>query len=216
MSWMPWQQPIKPDTFTATSPDLLNRLGKGVTFSYGTYEISKNLFAIMAFRETALVFLGMSLTQEGLQDVLKDAQSRSQWRYAQWVEVDAYNLSTLSPQTCHPRAGGGGKRGEMVPTRMTESAIETIELWGTPFQISVWQELLKIPPRHHSSYGEIAQNIGNPQAHRAVGTAVGANPISGYIPCHRVFPKSGGLGNYRWGVGIKEKLLGEEARKIRG
>jgi len=238
MSWMPWQQPIKSSAVTVASPDLLKRLGRGVIFSYGTYQLSKDLHALLAFHDTCLVFLGVSLKQEGLHVVLQDAQSRPYWRHAQWV--DAYNLSTLLPHPCHPRAGGGpgeqtrscdwekprsgyishvalgprlrggDKGGEIVPTRMTESAIETIELWGTPFQISVWEELLKIPPQRSLSYGEIAQKIGHPKAHRAVGTAVGANPISGYIPCHRVLPKTGGIGNYRWGVGIKEILREQE------
>ena len=185
MSWMPWQQPIKSSAVTVASPDLLKRLGRGVIFSYGTYQLSKDLHALLAFHDTCLVFLGVSLKQEGLHDVLQDAQSRPYWRHARWVETSFKDFPL----------------------------IEAIELWGTPFQISVWEELLKIPSGHHLSYGEIAENIGHPKAHRAVGTAVGANPISGYIPCHRVLPKSGGLGNYRWGVGIKEKLLGEEERE---
>jgi methylated-DNA-[protein]-cysteine S-methyltransferase len=77
---------------------------------------------------------------------------------------------------------------------------------GTPFQISVWEELLKIPYGKVKTYGEIAKRIGNPSAARAVGSAVGANPIPIIVPCHRVVATSG-LGGYSCGVEIKKKLL---------
>lgn len=78
---------------------------------------------------------------------------------------------------------------------------------GTPFQISVWQELITIPAGEVRTYSDIAHAIGSPKAVRAVGTAVGANPVSILIPCHRIVPKRGGIGNYYWGTSIKEKLL---------
>lgn len=78
---------------------------------------------------------------------------------------------------------------------------------GTPFQISVWKELLKIPAGEVRTYSDIAQAIGSPKAVRAVGTAVGSNPVSIIIPCHRILPKSGGIGHYYWGAPFKEKLL---------
>jgi len=165
MSWMPWQQPIKSSTIP--SETFLKKLGAGLTFSYRTHQLSKSLHALIAFHGESLVFLGLSQKKEGLEEVLEDAKTRPYWRNVCWVEVPFKDFP----------------------------GIETIELWGTPFQISVWKTLLKIPSGHHASYGEIAQTIGHPKAHRAVGTAVGANPISGYIPCHRVLPKTGGLGN---------------------
>jgi methylated-DNA-[protein]-cysteine S-methyltransferase len=77
---------------------------------------------------------------------------------------------------------------------------------GTPFQISVWRELLKIPYGNVKTYGEIAESIGEPGAARAVGNAVGANPIPIIIPCHRVIGVNG-LGGYSCGIQIKKKLL---------
>lgn len=79
---------------------------------------------------------------------------------------------------------------------------------GTDFQWAVWQSLwaLKTP----ATYGEIACKIGFPKAVRAVGTAVGKNPLAWLIPCHRVLPKTGGIGQYRWGAEIKEKILRHE------
>ena len=77
---------------------------------------------------------------------------------------------------------------------------------GTPFQTSVWRELLKIPYGRVKTYGEIAKRIGNPSAARAVGNAVGANPIPIIVPCHRVVATNG-LGGYSSGIEIKKKLL---------
>lgn len=85
-----------------------------------------------------------------------------------------------------------------------------LDLQGTDFQISVWKELLKIPRGDVWSYGSVAVNIGRPKAFRAVGTAVGSNPISLVVPCHRVVQASGKLGNYGWGLPLKEKILKAE------
>jgi O-6-methylguanine DNA methyltransferase len=78
--------------------------------------------------------------------------------------------------------------------------------FGTPFQISVWNEILKIPYGSVNTYREIAERIGTPFAARAVGNAVGANPIPIVIPCHRVIGVNG-LGGYSSGIEIKKKLL---------
>lgn len=84
-------------------------------------------------------------------------------------------------------------------------------LIGAPFQIKVWDALLRIPTGHVTTYSEIARAIGRPQAVRAVGTAVGRNPVSWLIPCHRAIRKSGGLGGYHWGVPVKRAILAWEA-----
>lgn len=78
---------------------------------------------------------------------------------------------------------------------------------GTPFQFTVWKHLMRIPLGQTITYGEIAESIGSPGGARAVGAAVGANPVAWLIPCHRVVPASGGPGHYRWGTPAKEKLL---------
>ncbi|CAK0753632.1 hypothetical protein CCP2SC5_190044 [Azospirillaceae bacterium] len=82
---------------------------------------------------------------------------------------------------------------------------------GSDFRIQVWRALLEIPRGQTRSYGEIAQRIGAPQASRAVGQAVGSNPISILIPCHRVISRSGDIHHYHWGVDIKKSLLRWEA-----
>jgi AraC family transcriptional regulator of adaptative response/methylated-DNA-[protein]-cysteine methyltransferase len=82
---------------------------------------------------------------------------------------------------------------------------------GSDFEIRVWETILRIPFGKASTYSDIASHIGKPKAARAVGTAVGKNPISFVVPCHRVLEKSGGLGGYHWGLTRKRAILGWEA-----
>ena len=86
-------------------------------------------------------------------------------------------------------------------------------LIGAPFQIKVWEALMRIPTGHVTTYSEIAGAVGLPKAVRAVGTAVGRNPISWLIPCHRALRKSGGLGGYHWGLPVKRAMLAWEAAR---
>ena len=85
-------------------------------------------------------------------------------------------------------------------------------LKGTNFQVKVWEALLKIPEGTIVSYGALAEVVGRPGASRAVGTAVGRNPIAYLIPCHRVLRSNGAIGGYRWGTARKKAMLGYEAR----
>lgn len=82
-----------------------------------------------------------------------------------------------------------------------------IALYGTPFRRQIWRALLEIPSGTTSTYGELAATIGKPSAARATGTAVGANPISWFIPCHRALAADGRLHNYHWGVARKRAML---------
>lgn len=88
-----------------------------------------------------------------------------------------------------------------------------LHLQGTPFQLQVWEALLGIPEGNLTTYGELAMKLGNPGASRAIGSAVGANPIAYLIPCHRVIRSDGGFGGYRWGTERKRQLLGWELAK---
>ena len=85
-----------------------------------------------------------------------------------------------------------------------------LHIKGTPFQLKVWQALLNIPRGQLTDYGTLAARIGHPKACRAVGTAVGSNPVAVLIPCHRVIRQTGMLGGYRWHRGRKIALLGKE------
>jgi len=87
---------------------------------------------------------------------------------------------------------------------------------GSNFQVKVWRALLELPFGSLATYGSIAARIGAPSAARAVGAAVGANPIAWLIPCHRVIRESGALGGYRWGMERKSAMLGWEAARFSG
>jgi AraC family transcriptional regulator of adaptative response/methylated-DNA-[protein]-cysteine methyltransferase len=88
-----------------------------------------------------------------------------------------------------------------------------LALIGAPFQVKVWEALLAIPSGQVATYSDIATAIGNPKAVRAVGTAIGRNPISWLIPCHRALRKSGALGGYHWGLDVKRALLAYESAR---
>ncbi|MBQ4822603.1 methylated-DNA--[protein]-cysteine S-methyltransferase [Aquimarina sp. MMG016] len=89
-----------------------------------------------------------------------------------------------------------------------------LHLKGTDFQLKVWQTLLKIPLGGLTTYGSIAKQIDKPKASRAVGTAIGNNPVAFLIPCHRVIQSSGDLGGYHWGNTRKTAIIGWEAAKV--
>ncbi len=89
-----------------------------------------------------------------------------------------------------------------------------LHLKGTDFQLKVWETLLKIPMGQLSTYGTIAKRIQHPKASRAVGTAIGSNPIAFLIPCHRVIQSSGAFGGYMWGSTRKAAIIGWEAAQL--
>ena len=82
-----------------------------------------------------------------------------------------------------------------------------LDIEGSDFQLAVWQSLMTITPGTTISYGQLATIAGFPKAHRAVGTAVGNNPVAFLIPCHRVIRADGSLGHYRWGQDLKRNIL---------
>lgn len=88
-----------------------------------------------------------------------------------------------------------------------------LHLKGTDFQLKVWETLLKVPMGKLSTYSHIAKHVGNPNASRAVGTAIGNNPVAFLIPCHRVIQSTGQVGGYRWGSTRKTAMIGWESVK---
>ncbi|MEO7309205.1 MAG: methylated-DNA--[protein]-cysteine S-methyltransferase [Chitinophagaceae bacterium] len=91
-----------------------------------------------------------------------------------------------------------------------------LHLKATPFQLKVWQSLLHVPFGKAATYGAVANQIGHPCAARAVGTAIGSNPVAFLIPCHRVIRSSGIIGDYRWGTNRKTAILGWEGARRSG
>jgi len=97
----------------------------------------------------------------------------------------------------------------------TGSENKEIKIWlrGSPFQLRIWEALLSLPPGVHCTYGQLASLTGNAGASRATGTAIGRNPVSWLIPCHRVINSLGTLGGYRWGINTKHAMIGYEAAR---
>lgn len=99
-------------------------------------------------------------------------------------------------------------------TDWTELKTVKLHLKGTDFQLKVWESLLNIPMGKLSTYGMLAEKIGHSKASRAVGTAIGSNPVAFLIPCHRVIQSSGKLGGYLWGTERKQLIIGWESSRV--
>jgi len=174
----------------AMSPGEYARKGAGLTISYGWFD---SPFGSVLAMGTGIGICGLAFTQEvGDQAALADMQAR--WPAASYAEAPE------ATETWVTAAFGGGGDTQL-------------HLMGAPFQIKVWEALLDIPSGYVTTYSHIAERIGNPRAARAVGTAVGKNPISWLIPCHRALRKSGGLGGYHWGLPVKRAMLAWESAR---
>jgi AraC family transcriptional regulator of adaptative response/methylated-DNA-[protein]-cysteine methyltransferase len=176
----------------AMSPGEYAKGGAGLEILWGWFE---SLFGPALIMGTAKGICGIGFAAEmGAEATMTDMLSR--WPKARFTE-DPTALAPLAEQA-FPREGSNRE-----PARLF--------LIGAPFQIKVWEALMRIPTGHVTTYSDIAQVIGHPKAVRAVGTAVGRNPISWLIPCHRAMRKSGGLGGYHWGLPVKRTMLAWEA-----
>ncbi|PST84786.1 cysteine methyltransferase [Pedobacter yulinensis] len=133
-----------------------------------------------------------------------------------FVETDEAALNDLRqqfPNARYEQALGTIQQNaiQLLLNNWQEPALVKLHLKATPFQLKVWESLLKIPMGRLGTYGDIARSIALPGASRAVGSAVGDNPVAFLIPCHRVIRATGVLGNYRWGQARKEAMIGWEA-----
>jgi AraC family transcriptional regulator of adaptative response/methylated-DNA-[protein]-cysteine methyltransferase len=106
------------------------------------------------------------------------------------------------------------KRALLFFEKDAEPSKLKLHLKGTDFQLKVWEALLKIPTGKLVSYGSLAETINAPKASRAVGSAIGSNPVAFLIPCHRVIQSTGGFGNYMWGPDKKASIIGWEAASL--
>ena len=176
-------------TWEAMSPGDYAKGGAGLEIRWGWCESPFGPALVMA---TDKGICGIGFADEtGAGEAMDDLVSR--WPKARFV-ADPMALRPLAD------AAFGGKA-------------TALHLIGAPFQIKVWEALLAIPSGHVTTYADIAGAIGHPSAHRAVGTAVGRNPISFLIPCHRALRRDGGLGGYHWGLGRKRAMLAWEAAR---
>jgi AraC family transcriptional regulator, regulatory protein of adaptative response / methylated-DNA-[protein]-cysteine methyltransferase len=182
----------------AMSPGDYAKGGEGLTIFWGWFESPFGPALVMG---TEKGLCGMAFAAEtGEEAAMVDLTGR--WPRAEYVE---------DPMMLRPwvLSAFGAATGQNADT--------PLYLIGAPFQIKVWEALLRIPTGHVTTYGEIAGAIGHAKAVRAVGTAVGRNPISWLIPCHRALRKSGGpvghLGGYHWGLPVKRAMLAWEAAR---
>ena len=179
----------------AMSPGEYARGGEGLTLRWGWFD-SPFGPAIVMGSDKGICGIGFSADM-GEAAAFDDLARR--WPKARLV-ADAAGLRPWV------EAAFGGAPG-------TPQGVAQIHLIGAPFQIKVWEALLRVPSGHVTSYSELASAVGHPKAVRAVGTAVGRNPISFVIPCHRALRKSGELGGYHWGLPVKRAILAWEAAR---
>ena len=190
----------------AMTPAEAARAGAGVQIDFG---VASTPFGLMLAGCTARGVCHLAFVETATQ-----ASARAEL-YAIWPEATLnWNPEAIAAlaERIWPAAGAaaGAAAGGPAPGR---SARAPLKLWvrGTAFQLQVWRALLALGSSARTSYGALAESIGQPRAARAVGAAVGANPVAWLIPCHRVLRASGELGGYHWGVERKRAMLAWES-----
>lgn len=180
-------------THEGMSPGIYKAHGRGLNIQYGFHDCPFGRALILITSEG---LAGLAFADHGKEkSALADMTSR--WPEATYVE--------------NQQATAAYAKRIFESERWKPDQPLKIVFIGSDFEIRVWETLLRIPFGKASTYSDIASHIGKPKAARAVGSAVGKNPISFVVPCHRVLEKSGGLGGYHWGLTRKRAILGWEA-----
>jgi AraC family transcriptional regulator of adaptative response/methylated-DNA-[protein]-cysteine methyltransferase len=180
-------------THEAMSPGEWKARGGGLTIRYGFHPspFGEALVMVTDRGLAGLAFADFGGEKEAYEDMAR------RWPNAAYVE----DAAAIAPYV--------GRIFDRA--RWTCDQPLNVVLIGTDFQVRVWQSLLKIPFGKAVTYSDVARDIGQPTASRAVGAAIGANPISFVVPCHRAVGKSGALTGYHWGLTRKRAILGWEA-----
>jgi len=183
-------------THEAMSPGEWKTGGAGMTLRYG-FHSSPFGTAIVIASDRGLA--GLAFADPG-DEMTALVDMRRRWPRAECLE---------------DHAGTAAMAQRIFDTRLwrPDQPLRVV-LIGTDFEVRVWESLLKIPMGRATTYSDIACNVRNPKASRAVGAAVGRNPISFVVPCHRVIGKSGALTGYHWGITRKQAMLGWEAGRV--
>lgn len=176
----------------AVTPQEYKKAGRGLEIYYAYHECP---FGNCFIAVTKRGICGLEFVEEDQKEVIL-AEFAQKWHFAKLI-ADNQQTAPFVARIFDPYRKNYGRL--------------TVLVQGTNFQIKVWEALLKIPFGSLSTYAQIAKHIANPQAVRAVGTAVGKNPIAYLIPCHRVIRKEGKLGGYHWGSTRKTAIVGWEA-----
>ncbi|MGB3389530.1 MAG: bifunctional helix-turn-helix domain-containing protein/methylated-DNA--[protein]-cysteine S-methyltransferase [Pseudaminobacter sp.] len=183
-------------THEAMSPGAYKTRGAGLTIRYG-FHISPFGVALIMVTDRGLA--GLSFNDAGGERAAF-ADMSARWPNANYVE----DMAATAPYAARI----------FDPSRWRAEDPLRVVMIGTDFQLRVWDALLKIPMGTARTYSSIAAEIGSPAACRAVGAAVGANPVSFVVPCHRAIGKSGALTGYHWGLTRKRAILGWEAAQV--
>jgi AraC family transcriptional regulator, regulatory protein of adaptative response / methylated-DNA-[protein]-cysteine methyltransferase len=185
-------------THEGMSPGAYKSKGEGLTISYGFHP---SPFGVALVMITEHGLCGMGFNDVG-GEAASLADMKRRWPNAAYVE----NIALTQTYAAQIFASEKWKANQ--PLRIT--------FIGSDFEIRVWESLLKIPMGQAVTYGDLAASIDKPKAARAVGAAVGRNPISFVVPCHRVIGKSGNLTGYHWGLTRKKAIIGWEAGQLAG
>jgi AraC family transcriptional regulator, regulatory protein of adaptative response / methylated-DNA-[protein]-cysteine methyltransferase len=183
-------------THEAMSPGEWKSGGTGLEIRWGFHE-SPFGRALLMITDRGLCGLAFADDQGGEPEALRDLTDR--WPGATYIE----DVEATRPYAVRI----------FDPARWNPSEPLRVVMIGTDFQVRVWEQLLEIPLGRLCTYSDLAGRIGAPKASRAVGAAVGRNPISFVVPCHRAIGKSGALTGYHWGLNRKRAMLGWEAAK---
>lgn len=184
-------------TYEAMPPGAFRAKGAGLTMVWG---VAPSPFgtAVVTTTEYGISGLGFADGDTSIERAFEDLANR--WPNARFVRDD----QKVAPMV----------EAIFNPMRWSADQPVRVVMIGTDFEVQVWQTLLSIPCGAAATYGDIANRIGRPSASRAVGAAVGRNPISFVVPCHRVVGQKGALTGYHWGVPRKRAILGWESGVI--
>ncbi|MEM1193007.1 MAG: methylated-DNA--[protein]-cysteine S-methyltransferase [Pseudomonadota bacterium] len=192
----------------AMTPGSVRQRGEGVHIRYGRVAGPFGM-AMIGVTDKGICWLSFDDLNTETPSDREVAELRSEWPRAQ-MSHDRGAIEPVAAQIADylisVRTNDDNTKKPRTPLRLHVN--------GTNFQLKVWEALLRIPFGGCVTYGDVAKALGKPSASRAVGSAVGANPISVLIPCHRVIRASGALQNYRWGAARKDTLLALEAAAI--
>lgn len=181
-------------THEAVTPGDVKRRGAGLILTYGFHETPFGE-ALAAMTDRGLAALAFVDEERHITREATLAEMHARWPLAVWLENPNASADTVAA---------------IFATAPGETPVRIV-LIGTDWEVRVWQALVKIPTGHAVSYAAIARSVCTEKATRAVGTAVGKNPLAFVVPCHRVRRSDGGLGGYHWNVTRKQAIIGWEA-----
>ena len=184
-------------TYEAMPPGVFRAGGAGIDMIWG---VAPSPFGLAVVTATEYGISGLGFADQDMSIDAAFADLANRWPNARFSRDDARIVPLVA--------------GIFEPSRWSADHPVRVVLIGTDFEVKVWETLLKIPCGRATTYSDVARSIGKPSASRAVGAAVGKNPISFVVPCHRVVGTSGALTGYHWGVPRKRAILGWEAGVI--